>query len=141
MDSVSSKLCHKYITNDQRHIYISEVASRSAGCLIQSNQDQDQNPSYARKNHQTRMVELFVNQETDWESSECRHLIKFYFARVNLTEFEYDQKSKLLQAMNANFKKFLEMKGKIETKKVGCFILANHPEASPVFHYNLIGQI
>ena len=95
----------------------SEAASRSAGILIQSNQDQDVKLSYARKNHETRMVELFAIQETDWESSECKHLINSYSACVNLTEFGYDQETKLLQAKNANFLKFLEIKGKIETKE------------------------
>ena len=91
----------------------SEAASRSADILIQSNQDQ---LIYARKNHEIRMADLFGDQETDWESSECRHLINSYSVCVNLTEFEYDQERNLLKAKNANFMKFLVTKGKIESE-------------------------
>ena len=94
-----------------------EQVSRSAAILKESNQDQHKRLSYARRNQETRLVELFRDLETNWESSESSHLVNSYSACLSLGDFEYDHETALVKPKTSNFMKFMELNCRVETKQ------------------------
>ena len=85
--------------------------------LKKQNQEQIKQLNYARLNHEVRIGELFSKKDTDWESSEAKHLLNSFSACCPSGEFEMDQESLMLKAKNDIFKSGLDKTCIIESKE------------------------